>query len=62
MSDLVSFQVTVVATTEKAVLVDYEGTEHWLPLSKIECDEGLEKGDLVTVEMPQWLVDRTGMG
>lgn len=45
----------IVQETEDAILLDVEGTEHWLPKSQIEYDG--ERGDVVDVELPDWLAE-----
>jgi hypothetical protein len=52
---------TVKATTDKAVLVEYEGEEHWIPRSQISDGDELEKGDeAITVSVTEWWARRNG--
>lgn len=56
-SDLVELDYDrVVTETTKAVLLDFNGDEVWLPLSKIELDTDSE-----TVTMPFWLATEKGL-
>ncbi len=47
--------------TDSAILVEYDGEEVWLPLSQIEWDGDAEKGDSITVTMPEWLAEEKGL-
>jgi hypothetical protein len=51
-------KVTVVVSREqdRAILVEYEGEEEWIPKSLIEGDEykGMEKGDELELDIPMW--------
>lgn len=42
-------------STEKALLVDVDGDEYWLPRSQI-----VDEGDGI-VAIPQWLADKEGL-
>lgn len=69
----VDVSVDVVHVTDAAVLVRPaqkgqlslfdEGPEPvWLPLSKVECEEELVKGDrAVTIAIPEWLREERGL-
>jgi len=61
-SDLWEGQVEVKAVTEKAVLVDYEGSEAWVPRSQIHQSAALEfkKGKEGLLVVPTWLAVREG--
>lgn len=61
-SDLWEGQVEVKAVTEKAVLVDYEGEEAWVPKSQIHRDCLLEqkKGKEGVLVIPMWLAVKEG--
>lgn len=38
-----------------AIIVEYDGEEVSLPQSQIEWPDDAERGDLITVTMPEWL-------
>ncbi|MCP4761047.1 MAG: hypothetical protein GY870_04645 [archaeon] len=63
MPDKLEYTVEVIASTEKAVLVD-NGTEDgvWIPLSQIEVLDGeIEKGEEIVIEMKEWLAIEKGL-
>lgn len=43
------------------VVRDPEGREVMLPKSEIEYDEDAESGDVIEVEMPEWLAIERGL-
>jgi len=53
--------------TEKAVLIKEAGEDIWLPISQIKVDgeeveaADLEIGELITIEMPEWLAKKKGL-
>ena len=54
-----------VSSTDKAVLVEIDGDKEWIPISQIrdasvDLDE-LEKGDPVTITIPEWLAEEKGL-
>ena len=57
---VIIYDAVLMAETERAVLVEYEDEEVWLPKSQINYDQGAERGDLIEVELPQWLAIRNG--
>jgi hypothetical protein len=60
--DSLEYEVEIVAITEKAVLVDAGNVEAWLPLSTIKILDGeLEKRELITIEVPEWLAINAGL-
>ena len=56
--------VTVVLSTPKqrAILVEYEGEEEWIPKSLIEGDgyENAKKGDEIDLDIPLWKAEEMG--
>lgn len=55
---------TFIASTDKAILIEVDGVEDWIPRSQIseasedlEDLDGLEKGDEVTITIPTWLAE-----
>ena len=51
---------TIMAETDRAILL-FDGVEEsWLPLSQIEYDMRNEVGDDLTVEVPEWLAIESG--
>jgi hypothetical protein len=51
--------VEVKSETDKAILVDYEGEEYWLPKSQLEDWPDVE--DSGDIEVPLWLLEEKGM-
>ena len=51
--------IQVKAETEKAILVDYEGDDYWLPKSQLE--DWPEKEEFGEIEVPLWLLEEKGM-
>jgi hypothetical protein len=54
--------VVVKAVTDKALLIEYEGEEEWIPKSQIVEDESVvhEKGDKGTLAITQWIASQKG--
>lgn len=62
MSDTEWIDVTVVAATEKAVLLTNGKKESWIPKSQIVDEEdALERGVATKVEIPIWLLEKSGL-
>jgi hypothetical protein len=56
-SDLIDLSLHQVAETPRAILVeslDFTSPKVWLPKSQIEI-ERTDRGDYVTVTLPEWL-------
>jgi hypothetical protein len=54
--------VTVVAATDKAVLLTNGKDEAWIPRSQIvDEEETLAKGVATRVEIPMWLLEKSGL-
>lgn len=56
--------VRVVKTTDKAVLVEYEGEEYWLPRSHIVVEESEVydvEGDHGTLVITEWIAQQKGL-
>ena len=57
-------EVTIVVSRDqdRAILVEYEGEEEWIPKSLIEGDEykELTKGDTMEMDMPMWKAEELG--
>lgn len=55
--------VTVLRTTDKAMLCDIEGQEVWIPVSQIDEDgtDISEEGDEGTLVIPEWLSIEKGL-
>jgi hypothetical protein len=47
--------------TIEAIIVEYCGREITLPKSQIEWPENAARGQLITVEMPEWLAEDRGL-
>lgn len=56
--------VTIVVSRDqdRAILVEYEGEEEWIPKSLIEGDEykEMQKGDTLELDMPMWKAEELG--
>jgi len=67
MSDTyVTIDCIFIRCTEKAVLIDVDGDEHWVPRSCIHgADERLldqtNYGDEINLRVWEWLADRDGL-
>lgn len=52
----------VLAVTEAAVLVRFDGGEHWLPKSQLDEPDRYEKGDKgITVTCSEWIARQKGI-
>ena len=51
------------AETAHAICVRVEDDERdiWLPKSQIEWDGEAERGDVIAVDMPEWLAEQEGL-
>lgn len=48
--------------TEKAILVEIEGEEHWIPQSQIDDDsEVFSAGDEGTLVITEWIAEQKGL-
>lgn len=55
------FDVRLVVKTDRAILVDYDGVEEWLPLSQVEIIEAdTIDGGQIAIEIPFWLAKKKG--
>ena len=53
---------TVKRATEKALLVEYDGREFWLPRSQVSEGEKYEEGDAgVTISVTEWVAKQKGL-
>ncbi len=56
--------VTVKAVTEKALLVEYDDDEVWIPISQIvteDTDVDFERGATGTLAVTQWIAKEKGL-
>ena len=51
----------VKAVTQKAILVDHEGYEYWIPKSQTLNGMHQVKGDSVDLEVSEWFLDKEGI-
>jgi hypothetical protein len=54
-------EVVVKVVTEKALLVEYEGEEHWIPISQIvleETDVEMERGATGSLAITPWIAEQ----
>lgn len=55
-------EVTVIRDSGKALLVEYEGEEVWIPKSQIDDDsEVWKEGQEGTLIIPYWLAEEKGL-
>lgn len=55
--------VTIQATTAKAVLIEYEGGEEWLPISCLDLEETsieFAKGETGDIAVQAWFAGQKG--
>lgn len=53
---------SVKRVTEKALLIEYDGEEVWLPLSQVSEGEKYEEGDEeVTVSITEWIAKQKNL-
>lgn len=56
-------EVIVKAKTAKALLVEIDGTDYWMPKSQLgDATDVEEVGDIGVVELPEWLAREKGLG
>jgi len=56
MSDeMVEIHGTIIHETEESILLTDGDSEVWLPLSLIEYDYNCGVGDMVVIEVPEWM-------
>lgn len=54
--------VAAVGETEKAVLVDFDGEQHWVPKSQIHEDSEVQaKGDEGDLDVTLWWAQQVGL-
>lgn len=61
---MVEIPVRFVHMTEKAILVEHYGEEHWFPKSQIKCrylECELEDGDEIEIGVPEWILRQKGI-
>ncbi len=70
--ELVDVKCKFLKETEKAVLIEVDGDEAWIPKSQVDdayaegsslvfsWDE-LERGDAITIVIPEWLAEDKGL-
>jgi hypothetical protein len=51
----------VIRTTEKALLVEYEGEEIWLPISQVSEGDKYEAGDECTISVTAYIAREKGI-
>ena len=61
-SDDYSFTVEIKHETKKAILINYNGQEYWLPKSQISWDvDAVKSGQKTKVVIPFWLAEKKEM-
>lgn len=61
MSRRCQIDVQYLSHTAKSIHVEYCGEDYYLPLSQIEFDPNPKVGQLIEVDMPEWLAFENGM-
>lgn len=52
----------ILRVSEKAMLLKWEGTQHWIPLTQIADADNYEAGDKgVTVSITEWIAEQKGI-
>lgn len=51
----------VIRTTEKALLVEYEDEQYWLPLSQVSEGDTYEEGDECTISITAYIAREKGI-
>ncbi len=46
--------------TDKALLVEYDGEEVWLPISQVSEGDKYEEGDVCTISVTEWIAKQKG--
>jgi hypothetical protein len=56
--------IVVSREQDRAILVEYEGEEEWIPKSLIEGKDyqGMEKGETLNLDIPLWKAEEIGWG
>ena len=50
---------TILKKTDKAVLIRYDGEQHWLPLSQVaDADDLHEQTSGITVSITEWIAEQ----
>lgn len=58
----IEVDVPVTKSTEKAIMINYEGETFWIPRVLIQSDsEVKDEGDKGTLIIPQWFADKEGI-
>jgi len=57
-----------IASTNKAILIEVDGEREWLPMSQISDASvdlndipALDRGDPLTITIPEWLAEEKGL-
>lgn len=54
--------VTVKKVTDKAMLLEFDGEEHWIPQSQISDPEDYEEGDEgCSISISEWIAEQRGI-
>ncbi len=60
--DFTTVEGTYLHETDKAVLVEVDGDEVWIPFSCCDFVEGShDRGDSITLEVATWFAEKEGM-
>ena len=57
------YQLTWQTETDRAICVreNEYGEDIWLPKTEVEYEDGVERGEEVEVEIPDWLAEEVGL-
>lgn len=62
MDDTTTIECVYLHETGKAVLVDIDGDETWIPLSVTDyAENSCERGDSLTLEVKTWWAEKEGL-
>ena len=67
-----TFEAIFLRETEKALLVDVEGEELWVPWSQVDCEQSnftpgcategnVKEGDVGSLVLSRWLAEQKGL-
>lgn len=64
-NDIIEVEVCYLHQTDSAILVNITGNLQggvWLPKSKIEWEDNhYPRGTMITIEAPEWLLEKEGL-
>jgi chemotaxis protein histidine kinase CheA len=56
------YDCNILKATDKAILIEHDGEEYWLPLSQVAETHRLHEGDIgTTVGISEWIAQKKGI-